>query len=46
VVPVDEDMTDRREDVGGAPYRKEMVFLSCGGEKRKDKISGGFLYSV
>ena len=33
VVPVDEDMTRRREDVGGATLKERNGFLSFGGEK-------------
>ena len=36
VVPVDEDLTRRREDVGGATLRgKKNEFLSFKGEKRR-----------
>jgi hypothetical protein len=33
VVPVDEDMTRSREDVGGATLQKINGFLSFGGER-------------
>jgi hypothetical protein len=36
---VDEDMMARRiEDVGVPPYRKEMSFMSLGGEKGRDGL--------
>jgi hypothetical protein len=38
VVSVDEDMTRRIEDVGGATLRKGMIFLSFGGEKGRDGL--------
>jgi hypothetical protein len=38
VVPVDEDMTHRREDVGGATLWERNDFLSFGGEKGRDGL--------
>ena len=35
VVPVDEDMTCCREDVGGATYRKEKSFQVLEGKRRE-----------
>jgi hypothetical protein len=41
VVPVDEDMTRRREDVGGATLWKKSDFLGFGGKKGSDGLQGG-----
>jgi hypothetical protein len=44
VVPVDEDLTRRREDVGGATLRgKKDWVLSFGEEKGRDGLWGGVL---
>jgi hypothetical protein len=46
VVPVDDYMTRSREIVGGATLRKRNGFLSFGGEKGRDGLWGGVLYSA
>jgi hypothetical protein len=46
MVPVNEDMTHRREDIGGATLWERNNFLSFGGEKGRDGLCGGVLYSA